>query len=281
MNGERTMIREELKEIAGKYGIDTDLVDMVHQHMMEMNRKNQEKRVAEGRIGKFYPSSVGACRRKIAYQMLGYPGKPIPGKNLLIMENGTSFHNRMEHIFGEMGIMIAPELKLVHEELRISGRSDAIVWNWFKKEEVENDEVITLRDIEDKVVYEGPQSDVLIVELKSINNKNWDKLPKTLPKMEHRMQLQLYMYLTGIRQGVVYYENKDNQDQKYFYVAYNPEMVEKIINDIRYVIKHIDENKLPERDYPPVSFQCTYCDYKDMCRPSSSGLSLDDILDAI
>jgi CRISPR/Cas system-associated exonuclease Cas4 (RecB family) len=213
--------------------------------------------------------------------MLGYPGKPIPGRNLLIMENGTSFHNRMEHIFEEMGIMIAPELKLTDSELRISGRSDAIVWNWLKTETPEVDEIITLTDVNDKVVYEGPQSDVLIVELKSINNKNWDKLPKTVAKMEHRLQLQLYMYLTGIRQGVIYYENKDNQEQKYYHMTYNPTMVDKIVSDIRYIIDHIDRNKLPERDYSPVSFECKYCDYRDMCHPVSSGTSLDDILDAI
>jgi CRISPR/Cas system-associated exonuclease Cas4 (RecB family) len=249
--------------------------------MMDSNRENQAKRVAEGRIGKFYPSSVGRCRRQIAYQMLGYPGRDIPGRNLLIMENGTSFHNRMEHIFEQMGVMIAPELKLVDSDLRISGRSDAIVWNWLKTEEPEEDHEIVLRDIKDEVVYEGKQSDVLIVELKSINNKNWDKLPKTLPKMEHRMQLQLYMYLTGIRQGVVYYENKDTQEQKYFYVVYNPEMVNKIVSDIRYIIDHIDKNKLPERDYTPVSFECKWCDYRDMCNPVSSKVSLDDIMNAI
>lgn len=272
---------EKLREIASKYGVSNDLVSMVHQHMMESNKANQAKRVAEGRIGKFYPSSVGRCRRQIAYQMLGYPGKEIPGRNLLIMENGTSFHNRMEHIFHEMGVLIAPELKLVHQELRISGRSDAIVWNWMKQGEVENDTNITLLDPDDNVVYEGPQSDVLIVELKSINNKNYDKLPKTKPKKEHNMQLQLYMYLTGIRQGVVYYENKDNQEQKYYYVTYDEAVVQKIVSDIRYIIQHIDMNKLPERDFTPISFECKYCDYRDMCHPLASGTSLDDILDAI
>jgi CRISPR/Cas system-associated exonuclease Cas4 (RecB family) len=271
------MMREEIEQIGKKYSVSTDLISMVHQFLTEENKENQAKRVAEGRIGKFYPSSVGRCRRQIAYQMLGYPGKDIPGQNLLIMDNGTYFHERMEHTFKRMGIMIAPELKLVDSDLRISGRSDAIVWNWLKKEPVENDLVITLRDTEDKVVYEGPQSDVLIVELKSIKNKNYEKLPKTVAKMEHRMQLNLYMYLTGIRQGVVYYENKDTQEQKYYYVEYNQEMVDKIISDIRYVIDHIDNNKLPERDYPPISFQCQWCDHKSICYPTTNNYNLDDI----
>lgn len=270
-------MRNEIEEIKTKYG-ELNLIDMVHQFLIEENQQNQVKRVEEGRIGKFYPSSVGRCKREVAYQMLGYPGKPIPGQSLLIMDNGTYFHERMEATFKRMGILIAPELKLTHDELRISGRSDAIVWNWMKKAPVENDTIIQLHDPEGNVVYNGPQSDVLIVELKSIKNKNYEKLPKTLPKMEHRMQLQLYMHLTGIRQGVVYYENKDTQEQKYFYVEYDPSMVEKIVADIRHIIACIDREELPEREYTPVSFECRFCNYRDICHPVESSFNLDDVI---
>lgn len=271
-------MREEIANIADRYNQSINLIEMVHNFLVEENQAKQAERVAQGRIGKFYPSSVGRCKRQVAYQMLGYPGKPIPGRNLLIMDNGTYFHERMEHTFKRMGIMIAPELALKDEELRISGRSDAIVWNWLKKEPVENDAIVELKTLDGNVVYNGPQSDVLIVELKSINNKGWEKLPKTLPKMEHRMQLQLYMYLTGIRQGVVYYENKDTQEQKYFVVEYNPDMVAKIVADIKEIISHLDAGTLPEREYPPVSFQCQWCDHKDICYPQRSTYSLDDVI---
>lgn len=271
------MTRDEIQQINEKYG-DANLIEMVHTFLTQENQDRSAQRVAEGRIGKYYPSSVGRCKRQVAYQMLGYPGKPIPGRNLLIMDNGTYFHERMEHTFKRMGIMIAPELALKHEELRISGRSDAIVWNWMKKAPVENDTEITLTAPDGTLVYNGPQSDVLIVELKSINNKNYEKLPKTLPKMEHRMQLQLYMYLTGIRQGVVYYENKDTQEQKYFYVEYNPEMVEKIVSDIKTIISHLDADTLPEREFAPVSFQCQWCDHKEICYPQQNKFNLDDVI---
>lgn len=281
-------MRNELIDIAKKYGQKQNLIDMVHQHLQEEQRLNNEKRVAEGRIGKFYPSSVGQCRRKIAYQMLGYPGKPTAGQNLLIMDNGTYFHNRMEETFEKMGILVAPELKLTHDELRISGRSDAIVWNWLKKEDEPDGEIIQLykpildesgRDTgQTELIFNGPANDVMIVEFKSIKSKKYDDLPKTKPKKEHNMQLQLYMYLTGIRAGLVYYENKDNQEQKYYYMKYDETVVEKVISDIRYVISHIDEGKLPERDFPPVSFDCRFCDFRDICYPIKSKVNLDDVI---
>lgn len=270
-------MNKEIMEISQRYG-DVNLIDMVHKFMVEENQANQAQRVAEGRIGKFYPSSVGRCKREVAYQMLGYPGKSSSGQGLLIMDNGTYFHERMEATFKRMGIMIAPELKLVHDELRISGRSDAIVWNWLKKEPVENDVEIELFDLAGECVYQGPQSDTLIIELKSIKNKNYEKLPKTVAKMEHRMQLNLYMYLTGIRQGIVYYENKDTQEQKYYIVKYDQEMINKIIADIRYIIQCIDNDKLPEREDVPTSFMCMWCNYKDICHPVISTFNLDDFI---
>lgn len=255
-----------LAEIKERYG-DIDFVDMVHKFLTNENFENQKKRVEQGRLGKFYPSSIGKCKRAIVYQLLGYPTKPIRGQSLLIMENGTSFHNRMEDIFHRMGILIAPELVLKDVELRISGRSDAIIWNWLKQEDEPDGEEIVLYDPTDgnKELYRGPCNNILIVELKSIKNKNFDKLPKTKPDKKHEMQLQLYFYLTGIRKGLVYYENKDTQESKYFLVEYNEELVQQVISDIRYVIALADRHELPEREGNALDIMCRYCDFRNTC----------------
>jgi CRISPR/Cas system-associated exonuclease Cas4 (RecB family) len=281
-------IRKEIQRINEKYG-DMNLVDMVHQYLVEEDQANQQKRYEDGRIGKFYPSSVGQCKRKIAYQMMGYPGKPKQGRNILILDNGTYFHNRMEALFERMGIMIAPELKLKDEKLRISGRSDAIIWNFMKQPDdvIEDDKVIKLykpvydeegNETGEELVYEGLASDVLIVEFKSSKEKSYnDYIPKTKPDKKHEMQLQLYFYLTGIRAGMVYYENKNTQDQKYYYVTYNPAIINDIIADIEFVIHHIDNGTLPEREFQPTSFECRYCDYRDICHPVMNNYNLEEL----
>lgn len=281
-------IRKEIQRINEKYG-DANLVDMVHQFLVEEDQANQQKRYEDGRIGKFYPSSVGKCKRMIAYQMMGYPGKPKQGRNILILNNGTYFHERMEATFERMGIMIAPELKLKDEELRISGRSDAIIWNFMKKpdEVIEDDKVIKLykpsydeegNETGEELVYEGLASDVLIVEFKSSKEKSYnDYIPKTKPDKKHEMQLQLYFYLTGIRAGMVYYENKNTQDQKYYYVTYNKAIVDEIVADIRFVIAHLDNGTLPEREFQPTSFECRYCDFRDICHPVMNNYNLEEL----
>ena len=282
-------VRKKIDEIKEKYG-EMNLIDMLHTFLIEEDQKNQQKRYDQGRIGKFYPSSVGQCKRKVAYQMMGYPGKPKQGRSVLILDNGTYFHNRMEDYFEKMGIMVAPELKLRDEELRISGRSDAIIYNFMKTTEgpIEGDEMITLykpvydeegNETGEELVYEGWASDVLIVEFKSSKEKSYnDYIPKTKPDKKHEMQLQLYFYLTGIRAGMVYYENKNTQDHKYHYVEYNPKIVNQIVSDIRFVIHHIDNGTIPEREFQPTSFECRYCDYRDICHPVMSPYNLDDII---
>lgn len=270
----------QIQKIQERYG-DIDLIDMVHQFLTSENAANQKKRVEEGRLGKFYPSSIGRCKRAVVYQMLGYPTKAIPGQNLLIMENGTSFHNRMEDIFEKMGILIAPELSLKDEELRISGRSDAIIWNYLKSDEEEDAEEIVLKakveetfedengvektKMVDKVVYQGPANHILIVEFKSIKNKNYAKLPKTMPDKKHEMQLQLYFYLTGIRRGMVYYENKDTQESKFFHVTYNEELVQQVKADIKEILDYVDRRELPEKEGNALDIMCRYCDFRNLC----------------
>lgn len=270
----------KIKQIKARYG-ELDIIDMVHQFLTTENAANQQKRIDQGRLGKFYPSSIGRCKRAVVYQMLGYPTKPIPGQNLLIMENGTSFHNRMEDIFEKMGILIAPELSLKDEELRISGRSDAIIWNYLKSDDEEDAEDIVLtakvpekyKDREgvektkmvDKEVYRGPANHILIVEFKSIKNKNYAKLPKSKPDKKHEMQLQLYFYLTGIRRGMVYYENKDTQESKSFHVSYNEELVEQVKADIKEILDYVDRRELPEKEGNALDIMCRYCDFRNLC----------------
>ena len=55
---------------------------------------------------------------------------------------------------------------------------------------------------------------VAVIELKSINQRNFILLTK--PKPEHVIQLQIYLNLTGYEIGSVLYENKNDQKIKAF-----------------------------------------------------------------
>jgi CRISPR/Cas system-associated exonuclease Cas4 (RecB family) len=250
-----------------------ELINIIQNSVVAMNVEEGKKHSG----GKFYPSSCGRCSRAIVYQMSGYPKPEMDARSLLILSNGTSFHERMEAIMGGAGIMIAPELSISSKELNISGRSDAIIKNHLDHET--NEVIVTLTDPEGKVVYEGPESEVLIVELKSINQRGFDWITKKQEhKEEHELQLQLYMYLTGIRQGILLYENKNKQELAEFPIKYDQKKVDFVVNKIKTVNKHVEDGTLPPREYVKTDFECRYCEYADICWPKRQTYNLSDIL---
>lgn len=245
----------------------------------KQHKQNQDRSKARRDKIKFYPSSIGQSDYDIVMSMLGYVGKPTRGEFLMIMENGTSFHNRIEHIFEEMGILIAPELSLKDEELHISGRSDAIIWNYLKEPDEEDGEEIELIDPSGKSIYKGPENNVLLVEFKSISENGFERLRKSKPNDEHNDQLQLYFYLTGITKGLIYYENKNNQKVVEYIVERNEDDIKRITNRIRRLIKRAEERDIPEPDYKPTDFEGRYSRYVDMAYPNLNPVSFEDVFE--
>lgn len=226
---------------------------------------------------KFYPSSIGNSDRDIVLGMLGYIGSPQRGEGLMIMENGTSFHNRMEAIFEDMGIMIAPELSLRHEELCISGRSDAIIWNFLREEDEPDGEIISLKDLDGNIIYEGPENYILLVEFKSISENGFYKLRKGKPKDAHEQQLQLYFHLTGITKGIVYYENKNNQKAQEYVLTKDEEVIASVVNRIKRLLGCASRREIPEPDYLPTDMSARFSNYREITYPDPNPFSFEDL----
>lgn len=256
-----------------------DLIEAVHHHLSQKNYNHSVRRREEKREIRFYPSSVGQCMRKNVYQMLGYIGRPEDGNDLLVLENGTYFHNRMEHIFKDMGILISDELSLKDPDLAISGRSDAIIWDLDMTESEDDTDVIILHDPKGRKVYEGPRDLVKIIEFKSIKQERYQEL-KRVPKKNHIQQLQLYFYLTGIRKGAIYYENKNTQEQKQYDIVYDESIVDEVLEDIRQTVDYARRGELPDRPYLPTDIPCRYCRFRDICHPDPNPFSYDDLFGA-
>jgi CRISPR/Cas system-associated exonuclease Cas4 (RecB family) len=270
----------------------SSLTQIIHTQM----KKNNEEESKKHNPCKFYPSSAGMCSRRIVYGMMDYPKEDFDGRVLMIFDNGTYMHNRIESVLEDTGLMIAPELSFKKEEWRVSGRSDAVIYNFLPHKSSSN--IITLRepiyDLDEdgshkrdedgnriitgyKDLYEGPDNDVMIVELKSISESGFNYLNRG-PKDNHKRQLHLYMYLTGIRAGMLLYENKNTQELKEFIIEYDEELAKEVVEQIIMVNKHVDENKLPEKEYNRTDFECRYCPYKNICWPVKNEFSLDDVL---
>lgn len=254
------------------------LGDMVNTYLSQENyNRSQLKSKERQEELKFYPSSLGMQDRDIVMSMLGYIGKPKSGETMMILENGTSFHNRMEDLFEDMGIMVAPELSLKHPELKISGRSDAIIWNYLREEDEPDGEIITLTSPDGTIVYEGPENYVMLVEFKSIGENGFYNLRKSKPNDAHEQQLQLYFYLTGITRGIVYYENKNNQKHTEYIVDRDEELIKEVIARIKRLLKMAEERTIPESEFSPTDIPAQFSDFRDITHPDTNPFYFDDI----
>lgn len=254
------------------------VIEILHEQIQKNNVEESKRHDP----CKFYPSAVGKCLRAIVYQMQGYEPKQMDGRFLLICENGTSFHDRIEKLFATTGILIAPEVSFKVPELRLSGRTDVLIENFLPHEPSDN--IITIYsppadpNDEPTILYEGPDNGVIIVELKSISDSGFNYLDRTGAKEAHVMQLMLYMHTMGVKQGMLLYENKNNQEMKEFFVGYDATLSEKIIEKIQAANRHVDEKTLPPKEFERSDFECRYCDYKDLCWPVQNRYSIADVI---
>ena len=66
--------------------------------------------------------------------------------------------------------------------------------------------------------------------------------------------------------------SKDTSDLKEFIIQYNSSLVKNLLSGLEFLNKKIKANIIPERlaDYPQ-SWQCQYCQFKDICSAANGG----------
>jgi len=90
-----------------------------------------------------------------------------------------------------------------------------------------------------------------VVEIKSMSTKQFVTLRKTPPAGAVR-QCQLYMHLTGIPNGIILIEDKNNQQFRVFTIEYDPGIAWEFINRLYKIKRYADifesEKKAPKRN---------------------------------
>lgn len=220
------------------------LIEMLNNHLPAINEESNKERDNTY----FHPSTIGFCSRKIAYIMHEFPAPDLDPRVIRIFENGHSMHERFENWFDSMGIQIAAEV-----ELSPDSPDQAIA---------ERCRELDIRGKTDSLIEIG--GEYYLVELKSANDRMFKNFLQE-PKEQHVEQLQLYMYLSGVHQGFLLYENKNDQSLKEFLIEYDEEMVNRLREKILNVNEHVNNNTLPEREFTRSHWQCKYCDFSGIC----------------
>lgn len=114
-----------------------------------------------------------------------------------------------------------------------------------------------------------PDENYLLIDFKSMYSFAFEKL--TQPKSEHFTQVQIYLYLTGLKYGKLLYENKDSQAVKEFLVIADQEFIEikkaEAISLKKIVTLTVDgKHRLPDRGFPLRTHKfCLDCKYRGHC----------------
>ena len=205
------------------------LKELIDQFYLE-NQKNREQT-------RFYITDAGKCPRAVFFRFKNAPREAIDARIMRIFEHGEHMHRNIFNILYRLRIGVTTEIPIPSQEI-ISGRADAILC-------INNENYV--------------------LDIKSMNSMIFRNLQQ--PKEENVFQLQLYLHYFKIKKGILLYIDKDQQEIKEFFVDYDPELVEGILEKFNVLKGQVETNTIPARlaEYPK-NWQCNYCQFKDICK---------------
>jgi len=214
--------------------------------MIDFDRMIDNHIVREHRpkaIGKYYPSEIGNCIRKVWYSYK-YPleVKPDLAK---IFEVGNIMHGFVVEVLKSERNR---EVELLKSEFPLR---------------IEGDGFIVSGRVDDLILVKESGKH-WVVEVKSI--KSIDAVDT--PDAKHIMQLQLYMHATGIHNGLVLYIDKTNLKCKVFPEKYSEEEAGKIMERFSQLHTLLSQNLLPlaeAKKKEDMHWMCRYCEYEEKC----------------
>lgn len=191
-----------------------ELIQMIDNYLEKKEGKERDEE-------RFHISELATSKRILFERFINPDKKEKPKPQLKrIFENGNFVHQRYYKYFAEMGILRAVEVQAVDNDL-FTGTADCII------------------STKDGVPW--------VVDIKSCNSWVFKKLQDMKP--EHRVQILFYMYYLNIENGLLLYENKDDQNIKIFKIHMdntNKILVETMIEDFKQLKQDIESGIMPE-----------------------------------
>lgn len=255
-------------------GIEKD-IDNFLWSLNNDNSYNEETYGGDKEFG-IHPSSLcyNPCPKMILWELHELePDFPedlyIEPKLRRIFDNGRKVHSRWQEYFCKSGIEVLgswkcrkcgsirgklKEISIKSLPKKCKCGSESFKYNEFK---VRSDDhmLVGKRDLKIKV---GDK--YLLGEIKSINTFSFKSL--TSPKPEHKLQLDLYHVMDGTEEGFFLYEDKNDQNVKFFYnkVAHN-----ESLNSLLSTAKEIKEAYEEEHVNVTEVDSCGTCPWRKVC----------------
>lgn len=193
--------------------------------------------------GRYYPSEVGSCLRKVWYSYR------IPKETTADLRRLFHAGNLMhEFVVSVIKSERTKEVELLSAEFPI-----ILEMNGF-----------TISGRADDLVMVKLSGKSVIVEVKSEKTLDYRKSPEP----GHVMQLQLYMHATGVHNGMLLYIERVSLHTKSFEVPYDEKAVENILARFQQIHASVSGDTAPppeSRLKPEMRWQCRYCPWRAEC----------------
>jgi len=239
----------------------------------------------------FHPSSFGGCVRETAIQYHGdtddrfKTDKPIDVGFMRICDAGHAFHDRMQRDLSIMGVlrgwwkcrscgnMVGLEEQMgifLPERCSCQKKEDNRKWiNIFEYEEIliESEPQYNFRGNCDGIIEieKGNEDSRYVIDFKTIKSERFDFLK--FPESKYVIQVTIYMWLTGVKKSIIYYENKNDHRIKEFVVNYDEDLVNYIKNTSQKLKAVVEMGNIPKipKGYTKTKSPCLWCDFKNFC----------------
>lgn len=167
----------------------------------------------------FHPSSLHKSAKELFHHYLeGDNSQDFDSRILRIFDNGHAVHERLQTYLERAGILLQAEVPVESKEYEILGHTDGIL------------QIGKVKGI---------------LEIKSMNANTF--YSSYDPKPEHLIQVNIYMFCTGIDRACLLYECKDDQALKEFFVKQDPEILNPVLSKIQHVQECLRTGKEPKR----------------------------------
>jgi CRISPR/Cas system-associated exonuclease Cas4 (RecB family) len=208
--------------------------------------------------GKYHPSALGDCRRKLYYAFHKTPPKHlIPPGLRRTFDHGHAVHSwvqdKLQDVFKntELGKIATIEI-----EKKINDTDWAISHNLAGSA----DALITFHEHQSGI----EPGDKVVYELKTSSSASWQSLKS--PMQKHVIQANCYAACFGAKWILFDYYNKDKDVHKRFLVEADVSVQTEISNDLILASATCISGEDIPRDMS--SWNCATCMYKYTCKPN-------------
>jgi hypothetical protein len=204
------------------------------------------------RKGRFSPSSMGECPRRIIFSFAGAPEMQADINNQEMMDHGSFGHLKWQIEGLTMGYMDEAEKWVYDADLLTGGSIDA-------------------------VLYDGS-----LFELKTAAMGVYNRIVVDLrePKYENLLQLAIYFLLTGASWASVVYENRGVGLFHEFRVAADMKIEREVVRRLKSYKRYVEDDALPPMlDNCEQRIGTTYrrCAFREICPIPKKISDVDDL----